>query len=245
MTLPLQPTWWLDSIRPLPMTFTYASIDPHYPRPTTGSDAGCLWPVIESQHLTRGHFRYYSYLLCPVDGILCIHHDAMPFLDPNLDVPWLKTPTPTWALRLARPTLLSMSWLRPPPFDVHCSDCCVCKLHMTNNGLWIIDRLWHSMTPFTLTLILNWIHLTLWPWKSISFLDLCLTPHTWPFPCLYSLIMTGPSFMVTSKELFLLTCLTHLVMTLMTVTMRKRRGPNTFTMVPHSFATGRYLTGFL
>ena len=34
-----------------------------------------------------------------MDGIFCIHHDAMPFLDPTLVVPWLKTPTPTWALR--------------------------------------------------------------------------------------------------------------------------------------------------
>ena len=173
----------------------------------------------------------------------------MPVLHPTLEVTWLKTPTPTWALCLVRPALLSMCWLRPLPFDVHWSDCCVCELHMTNNRLWIIDCLWQLMTSFTMTVILNWIHLTHWPWRSLSFLDLCLTPHTWPFPCLYSLNMTGPSFMVTSRELFLLTGLTHSVMTLMsaccvTVTMWKRRGPNAFKMVSQSFATGHYLTGF-
>jgi len=79
------------------------------------------------------------------------------------------------------------------------------------------------MTSFTMTVILNWIHLTLWPWRSLSFLTLCLTPHTWPFPCLYSLNMTGPSFMVTSNELFLLTCPTHLVMVLITEPCRREK----------------------
>ena len=151
---------------------------------------------------------------------------------------------PDTYLGATRPALLSMCWLRPPPFDVQWSDCCVWELHMTNYRLWIIDCIWQLMTSFTMTVILNWIHLTLWPCRSLPFLNLCLTPHNWPFPCLYSLNMTGPSFMVTSKELFLLTCLTHSVMTLMTVTMQKRKGPNAFEMVPRYFATGRYLTGF-
>ena len=151
---------------------------------------------------------------------------------PYLGCTLVEDPDTSLGVMPSETRLLSIWWLRPPPSDVHWSDCCVCELHMPNYRLWM-------MTYFTLTLILNWLHLTLWPWKSISFLDMCLTPHTWPFPCLYSLIITGPSFMVTSKDLFLLTCLTHLVMTLITVTMQKRKGPNAFKMVPQSSATGR------
>jgi len=199
MTLPLQPTWWLDSIRPLPMTFTYATLTriilgPQLALTLAVSD---LW----SKANTWPEDILDITLISSVLWMASFASTMMPCL--SLTLPWSYL---GWRPRhlpgryaWARPALLSMSWLRPPPFDVHCSDCCVCKLHMTNNGLWIIDHLWHSMTTFTLTLILNWIHLTLWPWKSISFLDMCLTPHTWPFPCLYSLIITGPSFIMTSK----------------------------------------------
>ena len=83
---------------------------------------------------------------------------------------------PDTYLGATSPALLSMCWLRPPPFDVQWSDCCVWELHMTNYRLWIIDCIWQLMTSFTMTVILNWIHLTLWPWRSLSF-STCIWPH--------------------------------------------------------------------
>jgi len=133
-----------------------------------------LWSKAETW--PKDIFRYYSYLLCSVDGILCIHHDAMPFLGPNLDVPWLKTPTPTWALRLADPPCSQCVGLdlRPSTYSDQTVVFGSCTWPTIDSELLIAFGNWWPLSLW----LLSWIgYIWLFDPADLFLFSICVWPH--------------------------------------------------------------------